>query len=167
MFMKIAALIATLLIGSSTLALAQPGIEPGLGYGRGHGPVVTTKADNCPPAPTPAPVVYQPIRYQPARPNWTALTQPERMVAGQIVHVGKAKGQLNTLELKAVAGQSFVKTISIGFAGGGSQVVQLNRILDLRNPTITIDLAGTNRVIKNIEVYGSGKTHSAYQMFAV
>ncbi len=160
--MKIAALIATLLIGSSSLALAQPITE------YGHGPVVVTQQpENCnPPAPVvqvQAPVYKTSIYRRP----WVQLMQPERMVAGQVIHVGAAKGQLNRLELKAVAGTSFVKEISIGFAGGGSQLVKLNQALDRNNPTISIDLAGTNRVIKHIEVYGSGNARSAYQMLAV
>ena len=161
--MKIAAVIASLIIGSSSLALAQPGNVYGAPANVYGAQQATEPCITPAPAPAPAPVV-QPVVYLPQHHSWTALSQPMRLVNGQRIKVGAKEGQFNRVELKATRGTSFVSTVAIEFSGGGMQTVQLNQNL---SSSLQINLDGTNRSIKNITVYGASKGRSAYQVLAV
>ncbi|MEO8706865.1 MAG: hypothetical protein ABI867_42960 [Kofleriaceae bacterium] len=129
------------------------------------------------------PVAYAPIRITNTRigtyseyigpvgskQGWglIALTQPTRIDnSREDFTIGGDKGAFNTLQLRATAGSSYIRKVSIEFADNARQYIEVNRALDGRNPTLSLDLAGNNRQIKRIFVYGTTANASAYQLFA-
>jgi len=103
--------------------------------------------------------------------SWLNLTEPTRIDSGrEFIKVGADKGLFQTLQLQNLGARSSTITqVAIEFADGLSrtQVVKLdNRKLDMRHPTITIDLTGNFRQIKRIVVYGSTERGAAYKILA-
>ncbi len=102
--------------------------------------------------------------------SWLNLTEPTRIDSGrEFIKVGANKGLFQTLQLQNLgARSSTIYQVGIEFADGMSrtQVVKLNTKLDMRHPTITIDLTGNFRQIKRIIVYGSTERGAAYKILA-
>jgi hypothetical protein len=99
--------------------------------------------------------------------GWVALTAPTRIDRGrELIHIGAQAGRFNTLKLEVTRGSSFINQVGIVFADGSHQTVKLDERLTSWNPSITIDLAGRNRAIAGIWVYGSTNARSAYQVLA-
>jgi hypothetical protein len=68
--------------------------------------------------------------------------------------------------VQAVQGSSYITVLGVQFTDGKWQAVTLNRSVDPRHPTLTIDLDGHDRQINRIVVYGSTSAHGSYQILA-
>jgi hypothetical protein len=101
----------------------------------------------------------------PRGPALAALTEPTRIDRGA-EHFVVRQGGFNTIQLRNVAGSSFIRQVTIEFMDGSAQIVNPQQSLDRRSSSITIDVKGENRSVKRILVYGSTANNSAYQLFA-
>jgi len=176
--MNMKAIIASLVVGSSSVAMAAPAVTFSA-PGRYDSAVVRDHADldeDCDPAvttlPAPAPVyhalVYQDPVYRQARYDrpWFWRSQAQRPVllasgmsfANQgraFITVGDEAGRFGSLQISAAGGRTFIKQVYVQFDNGQEQVIRdLNRTL-VGNQTVTLDLDGHRRGIRRIVVYGA------------
>jgi hypothetical protein len=159
--MNLKTILVSLVLGSSSIALAAPA-----------------------PAPTSATVVvrdhaagteYTVADAQAARPNaidykdgqsWRGMPKPPvyrpvtlasgmRLTSGRAsIAVGSQAGKFDTLQLTASAGKTFIKQVVVQFNNGQNQVVGLGKTID-GNDALTIDLTGNHREIRKIVVTGN------------
>ena len=175
--MNIKTIIASLVLASSSAAMAAPGVtvsataELHVGtpikvtHGERHvvrGTVysppiyVDRRHDND------VPVVYSPPIWRPG--TWAkppvfrsvmladdlAFTNEGR----RFITVGAQAGTFGKLEIKGSYGRTFIKQVYVQFDNGQEQVVrELDRTLG-SNECLTVDLDGNRRAIKRIVVYG-------------
>ena len=170
--MNIKAIIASLVLGSSSLAVAAPAVT----VVRDHRveasvaikPVYTPVAQPVYTAPV-RPVYTQPARpvyappAQPAYHTGWRRPQPVTLASGlrfgnfdrTAITVGTQAGQFGSLQISATGGSNVIKLINIVFADGTHQTVRnVNRTLT-GNQSMTLDLDGDRRAIHDITVYGS------------
>jgi hypothetical protein len=189
--MNIKAIIATLVLGSSSVALAAPGVRDHRGIDENcETPVASQPVYNQPAYGQPAygqpvynqpaygqpvygqPVygqpVAQPVYAQPAQPiyqpGWQPGWQPRAVTLASglgfgnfdrtAITVGRQAGQFDALQITGTGGRSTIKLINIVFADGTHQTVRnVNQTL-VGNQSMTIDLAGDHRAIRDITIYG-------------
>jgi len=179
--MNIKAIIASLVLGSSSLAVAAPAVtvvrdhrDPveapvaAQVYVRPAQPVYTPAQ----PVYTPAQPVYtrpavQPVAYpRPAAqdPRWRAPVayRPVTLASGlrfanldrATINVGRQAGLFGSLQISATSGSNLIKLVNIVFADGSHQTVRnVDRTL-IGNQSMTLDLDGDRRAIRSITVYG-------------
>jgi hypothetical protein len=153
--MNIKAIIASLVLGSSSIAMASPSAY-GTTVVRDHRidnnhtpivqPVVTTtyrdgwRGERMPP-------VYRPV-----------LLASGMHFAGDgrtFITVGPQAGRFDTLQISADGGRALIKQVYVQFDNGQEQIVRdLDRTL-LGNQSLTLDLDGNHRAIRRIVVYGN------------
>lgn len=152
--MKINALITTLILGTSSLALAAPTV-------RDHRTL-----------PAPAPVVqaragfawHKPI----ARP---LLLANNTHVAGRsVISVAPGTRAFTRLELKGNSGRTNIDRVLITFGNGQTQIInlagKLNGVVNA-GKSVTIDLAGNARFIKTITLVGKSGRRASIDVLAV
>ena len=168
--MNIKAIIASLVLGSSSLAVAAPAVT----VVRDHQVTVqapVTARVYVRPAPvfTPAqpvytrpvaqnpgwwrtPVAYRPVAYRPVTlASGLRFANLDRAT----INVGRQAGLFGSLQISATSGSNLIKLINIEFADGSHQTVRnVNRTL-VGNQSMTLDLDGDRRAIRSITVYGS------------
>ena len=172
--MNLKALITTLVLGSSSVAMAHPVPAPIV---REHRAPIADDYWTVPANPAP---VYQPMHrpmppqpapvYEPAfhRSSWVTLASVNRIVDGRMsFRVGPAGERFSTLMLQNQAGKALISRVLIQFANGRTQVVEVNQYLNAANPTITIDLEGRARKIAKVTVIGRNARQSAYRVLAI
>jgi hypothetical protein len=162
--MKIKAIIASLVLGSSSLAMASPAAM----VIRDHRPVV---ADDCAPAAPAQPVYSQPAYSQPVytqpivqpvawhQPAYRSVTLASGLrFANQgraFINVGSQAGRFGALQISAASGRTMIKDVVVQFADGQRQIVRnLNRTL-VGNERLDLDLDGGRRAIRQIIVTGT------------
>ena len=173
--MNIKAILASLILGSSSIAMASP-TAPGVtvtsvSYGdttiRDHrtAPPVSYDDDGAYRAPIAQPVA-QPIyyrtdnafngRWMPPVYRPVTLAADLRLAANgrKEIWVGPQAGAFTTLKLDATGGRSSIGQVMIQFANGQKQILGLNRTLT-GNECVTIDLDGGRRQITRVIVYGA------------
>ena len=181
--MNMKAILASLILGSSSIALASPA-APGVtvssvSYGT---PNVTVRDHRLDSAPYQSPAysnwndddAYRaPIAQPVARPiywrtGWhgqpmPAVYRPVTLAAGlrlpansqTEIKVGGQQGAFTTLKLEATGGRSFIRQVYIMFENGQEQILRnVNRTLT-GNDCFTIDLDGGRRQINRVIVYGA------------
>jgi hypothetical protein len=178
--MNIKAILASLILGSSSIAMAGPAYPaaPGVtvssvSYGdatirdhRAPAPVQTVNCDDdgayrapiAQPAPNP---IYWRTGYNG---RWMPpVERPVTLAAGlrlapnsqTEIKVGAQAGAFTTLKLDATGGRSFIRQVYIQFENGQEQIVRnLNRTLT-GNECLTLDLDGGRRQIHRVIVYGA------------
>lgn len=184
---KIKAALVTVLLGSSTAAMAAPGIsftagaQVSLGASVSvSGPIVRDHRSE--PAPMPAPVyqapapvftpaVYQqPAYQQPVNEltSWISLGSPMSLLRGRDVIRPNLAPNITQIRLQASSGMSYIQTVQVRFKDGSIQNVNLNQWLTTRAPMAQFDLTSNCRAgIDTITVIGSAQGRNAsYQMFA-
>jgi hypothetical protein len=173
--MTIKSLIATLILGSSSLAMAQP-------YGSGRVMRDHRSADNRDDE-RDASVYTGPIRTRPVvpendttwyggrrtyRPTWVSLTEPTRIERGrERIFVGAQAGRFTQLRLQASAGTTYLERVVVKFNDGTLQDVRLARVIDSRDPIAQFELDRDRRRIDRIVVYGDTAPGSSYQVFGI
>jgi hypothetical protein len=139
--MNLKTILVSLVLGSSSIALAAPAAPA---------PVAQPNAIYHPDA--------QGWRGIPSPPIYRSVTLASDMRLGfngrASIAVGGQAGRFNTLRLSAAAGKTFIKQVIVQFNNGQSQVVGLGKMLD-GHDTLTIDLAGNQRGIRQIVVTGN------------
>ena len=169
--MNLKTIFASLVLGSSSIALAAPGaaVQPSTTVVRDHvtGDEYTTtivrdhRDDDRAPAAAPNAIYYRdgqswrgvpkPLVYRPVTLASGLRLGPDGRAS---IAVGGQAGRFDTLQLSGSAGKTFIQRVTVQFNNGQSQVVGLRRTLD-GDDTLTIDLAGNHREIRRIVVTGN------------
>ena len=158
-------LAAALVIGSSSLALAQPAAQGGVTV-QGSVDIRDHRAPvYYPPAPAPV-VVAQADFHRPLPP-----IRPQMMLANdtKIARFGRdtltfaRPMKLQSIKLQGETGRTTVSQVAIKFANGRTQLVQENKLLT-KDGCIDIDLAGNVRNVTGIVVYGSSGARASFDV---
>jgi hypothetical protein len=176
--MNLKAIIASLVLGSSSLAAASPAITFSASAHGSYRPTVgpTVVRDHLDPDCDPATglpyakPIAQPVDYRqggvwrgrggrwqsPAyRPVLLASNMHFANDGRTFIKVGPQQGRFGTLQISAARGRTFIKQVYVEFENGQSQVIRnLDRTL-VGNQALTLDLDGNRRNITRIVVYGS------------
>ena len=183
--MNLKAIFASLILGSSSIAMASPA-APGVtvssvSYGSPNVTVRDHRFDSAPyqsPASTfdrdddgayRAPIaqpVAQPIywRNNAFNGHWMPpVYRPVTLAAGlrlpansqTEIKVGGQQGAFTTLKLEATGGRSFVRQVYIMFENGQEQILRNVNATLTGNDCFTIDLDGGRRQINRVIVYGA------------
>lgn len=175
--MNLKAIIASLVLGSSSAAMAAPTVTFTARGSIGNTSYGTTVVRNRPaPAPTvidpncdpvAAPVV-QPISYgdnsfwrgghwlPPVyRPVTLASSMHFNSDGRTFITVGAQQGRFETLQISGASGRTLIKQVYVQFDNGQEQVIRnLDRTL-YANQSLSLDLDGNRRGIARIVVYGN------------
>jgi hypothetical protein len=167
--MNIKAIIASLVLGSSSIAMAAPGVTvSATARGEYGNPVVR---DHHVDDDRDRPVVIQPApdpTYH--RVGWNGgghklppVYRPVTLASGlrfanngrTFIAVGSQAGQFGALQISAAGGRTYIKQVTVQFGNGQQQVIRdLDRTLS-GNESLTLDLDGGRRNISRIVVYGN------------
>jgi hypothetical protein len=165
--MKIKALITTLVLGSSSLALAAPAY---------NGPAVRDHRTLPAPRPAPLPAPTAQARFNfgfawhrpVARP--LLLANNTRVAGMEDISVAQGRRAFTKLELKANSGRTNLELVVIRFANGQSQTVNLrgnqNGVIKA-GKSVTIDLAGNARYIQSIKLIGKSGRRASIDVLAL
>jgi hypothetical protein len=159
--MNLKAIIASLVLGSSSLAMASPDVTISASAKASYGTPVRGRIE---PAPQPIfardglwrgdrrlPPVYRPVVL--------ASNMHFANDGRTFIKVGPQQGRFGTLQISAARGRTFIKQVYVEFENGQSQVIRnLDRTL-VGNQALTLDLDGNRRNITRIVVYGSDMFH--------
>ena len=140
---KIAALVTTLILGASTVALAAPNDS----YARDRRAPYT--------------------QFRPQMPSWTLLSSNSSLARGKDRIEVSSTARFSKLKLEASRGSMFIDKVVITFANGQRQVVNLDKTIGARTGATTIDLEGRSRQISKIVVSGKGGFRAGYSLAAV
>lgn len=148
--MTIKALVATLVLGSSSIALAAPGA-----------PVVRDHRTHT--------VRYQqPVTIAPQPVTWVTLASDQRVFGRTVIEVAPSARPFTKLSLRAEDGRTRIQTVTIVFGNGAKQTVTLDTRLSRATPSVQIDLAGNTRRIDQIIVTGrSNGRHTGFDVLAI
>jgi hypothetical protein len=162
-------LAAALVIGSSSLALAQPAAQGGV--------TVQSSADirdhRTPDyyRPAPAPVVVRPAPVVIVKPAPIIRPPMQRMLAndtkinwnGRDTLTFARPLALQSIKLTGETGKTTVSQVAIKFANGRTQLVQENQLLT-KNGCIDIDLNGNVRNVTGIVIYGQSGARASFDV---
>lgn len=144
---KIKALITTLVLGSSSVAMASPsfslsaGAEWSFGNRTSRGPVIRD---------------HRTI-------TWTALSQPLSAAYGRNTVRLTNPVAYSNLKLQATAGMSYVDNIVLEFGHGRRQVIEVDRWITTGSPAqINVN---NGRLITSVTINGSANRRASYQLF--
>jgi hypothetical protein len=151
--MNTKAIIASLVLGSSSVALAAPiatvsaavhdsyESPPIMGSGGWSGGGAWEGG-------RPLPAVYRPVTLA----SGMHFANDGRT----FITVGSRAGRFERLQINATGGRTFIKQVYVQFENGQEQVVRnLDRML-VGDQRLTLDLDGNRRAIRRIVVYGNG-----------
>lgn len=146
--MNIKALITTLVLGSSSVALAAPTI-------RDHR------------APVAAPVQAA-FWHRPApRPMYPVTLASSQNVKGrELIRVSSTQRAFTKLELRSKAGRTKLDKVMITFGNGRTQLIDCNAVIK-KGQTYSIDLKGNTRNIKSITLVGKSGRRALLDVLAV
>jgi hypothetical protein len=164
--MKIKALVTMLVLGSSSMALADS-------YGpavRDHRAPVTTL-----PAPVQAPVVQGKFqfglgRYRQQLLRPVLLANNTKISGWSTISVPTASRAFTKLELRANTGHTDIDRVMITFGNGQRQVVSLRGKADGKitaRKSLTIDLDGGARNVKSVMLIGTSGRRASIDVLAV
>jgi len=152
---KFHALITTLVLGSSSVALADTSFSFNASAQTSWGTPGATIRDH-----------RTTTSYQPApsmvRGTWISLAQP---LSGNAHLRLQSQAQINQLRIQSTSGSSYISTVTVRFADGSRQHVTLNRWIDARDPMLQFNLERSGRV-EQITIKSSGRyRNGSYQVF--
>jgi hypothetical protein len=175
--MNIKAIIASLVLGSSSVAMAAPAVSVSVNARAGYGTTVVRDhrviaADDC--APVAQPVYTRPVYTRPAAqpvyqspPIWRQppappVYRPVTLVSGAhfagdgrtfITNPDQSR-LFGSLQISAAGGRTFIQQVYVEFDNGQEQVVRnLNATLT-GSQSLTVDLDGNRRGVRRVVVYG-------------
>lgn len=160
--MSLKALITTLVIGSSSVALAAPTVRdhrttdysPTIDHRNAidiHASADIRFQQRQRPV-RPMPPVYTPPVY--VAPTWVTLANDMQVNGRTSIKVAPTERQFTKLELRAEQGNTSIDKVMIVFGNGRSQVVDLKTKLGKRDSRVSIDLNGNARSIERIVLVG-------------
>ncbi len=181
---KLKALIATLVLGSSSIAMAQPSFQPTSSrfdqrssrfdrsdrfdrydrsdrFDRDHRIDRDRRWDRDEQA---QPQLDGPRVY---RSTWVSLVQPMELSRGRDSFDINQRGTFTQLRLQTSAGASFIQRVIVHFEDGGRQVVELDRTVDPNNRMLQFLLDGNNRRIDGISIIGRSQRGAAIQVYGI
>ena len=153
--MTIKTLLASLILGSSTLAAAAPSVTFSASATTGTSYDTAIRDHRTP--------VVQPISAPAWQGQWkppvyrqVTLASNLRLATGRAaVSVGAQAGRFNTLQISASSGRSLIKQVYVQFDNGRWQVARnLDQTL-AGNQRLTVDLDGNHRAIRQVIVLGN------------
>lgn len=164
--MKIKALVTMLVLGTSSLALADH-VSPTV---RDH------RTAPARPAPIPAkPLIkpaYTPVQAKPVQPpgfGWTArpvlLANNTHLAGRALVQLPARTRPFTKLELRSNNGRTNIQSVQIVFGNGQRQVVKIGKAVTAKTP-LTIDLAGNARHIKSVTLIGNSLRRATIDVLA-
>ncbi len=173
--MQLKALIATLVLGSSSVALADTQIRDHRGYPNTvtttvvapapqSTPIVTAHADAFLDARlgfrrAPRPVVVAPV---PQPLTYVTLANNLELQGRALIKLQPTTRQFTKLELRADGnGRTMIDKVVILFGNGRSQTIELDAKLGKKQPAIAIDLKGETRTIERVVVVGNSNGRRA------
>ncbi len=167
--MNIKAIIGSLVLGSSSVAMASPSVTFSASAQDSHGAAVVLDARTRAPQPT-QPVYYRDRdRDRDGNGGWNGgwnagrTYRPVILASGlhfgndgrKFITVGSQAGRFQTLKISASAGRTFIQQVYVQFDNGQEQVIRnVDRTL-FGNQSLTVDLDGGRRAIKRIVVYSN------------
>ena len=160
-------LAAALVIGSSSLALAQPAAQGGVTV-QGSVDIRDHRAPEYYP-PAPAPVVVAQTDFHrplpPVRPPQMKMLANDTKIArfGRDTLTFARPMRLQSIKLQGETGRTTVSQVAIKFANGRQQIVQENQLLT-KGGCIDIDLAGNVRNVTGIVIYGSSGARASFDV---
>ena len=102
------------------------------------------------------------------RPAWVALSGATRLQRGRdVIPVGVHQGRFTQLRFQATEGVSAIDRVLIRFGDGHWQVADLGKQLDAGNPIVEVQLDGIRRNIDQIIVIGSSGRRGSFQVFGI
>jgi hypothetical protein len=168
---KLSSLITTLVLGSSTAAMASStagshGGHTTVRYGErfvhsaGAGRAVDQRwsgsrdlrGDGGPP------------RY---RPTWVELGAPIQLADGRDSIAVGDRGTFTQLRLQMATGASRLDRVVICFADGSQQVVDVDRVLDRQRSMFEIQLDGNNRRIDRVIIDGGSSRRGELLVYGI
>lgn len=169
--MKIKALVTMLVLGSSSLALADHA-SPNV---RDHRSAKVFPAP-IQAKPLPAPAYAKPLpapgHIKPIQQfgfSWTArpvlLANNTHLTGRALVQVPARTRPFTKLELRANNGRTNIGSALIVYGNGQRQVVQLGKVVNAKKP-LTIDLAGNARHIKSVTLFGNSLRRATIDVLA-
>ena len=149
------AIIATLVLGASGAAVADPG------------PGITIRGEARWGQPQPV-QTYQRDRAHWRNNTWVALTSPLYLDRGRTVIDVNQRRPFQQLRLQQTTrGMTMVDRVIVRFENGERQVINVNQRLSTRNPMVNIDLDGRQRRVDRIIVMGDSRRGGAIQVFGI
>lgn len=156
--MNMKAIIASLVLGSSSVAMAAPAVTfSASAQGRYGDTVVRDHAPAYAQASYNRPWFW---RSQGQRPVTLASGMSFANQGRAFITVGDEAGRFGALQISAAGGRTFIKQVYVQFENGQEQVIRdLNRTL-VGGESVTLDLDGNRRGIRRIVVYGADGNRS-------
>ena len=154
--MNIKAIVASLVLGSSSVAMAAPAVTFSGSASASYGSTVVREHRV---------VDRQPVYTQTERPwFWRSQVQRPVLLASGISFANQGRAfitvsdqarRFGSLQISAAGGRTFIKQVYVQFDNGQEQVIRdLNRTL-VGGESVTLDLDGSRRGIRRIVVYGA------------
>lgn len=175
---KLNALIATVVLGASSVAMAQPGgsfhdssrpvvVNPptaqGFDWRSDQGSDQRVDRDRRRDR-RDDDRQDRPRQY---RASWVSLAEPMQLTRGRDRIDVAQRGTLTQLRIQTVAGASYIQRVIVRFKDGSRQVVEINRTVDLNNRMLQFTLDGNNRRVDSIAVIGRSPRNAAIQVFGI
>ena len=136
MFLK-KAIIAALLLGSSTIAAADP-----------------------------APPAFSWLRHVVEAPKPPTMLASSRLNGRETIKVNDYLRAFDKLELRAKSGRTDLDKIVITFGNGKTQTIKCNRVLQ-NNQSFSVDLRGDQRNLKKIVLVGKSGRRASLDVLAL
>lgn len=171
---KLKALIATLVLGSSSIAMAQPSFRDTSSsydrserfdrsdrFGRDQRIDRDRRWDRDEQT---QPQFGGPRVY---RTSWVSLAEPMQLSHRRDAIDVNQRGTFTQLRLQTAAGTSFIQRVIVHFHDGGRQVVEINRTVDPTHRMLQFLLDGNNRRVDGISIVGRSQRGAAIQVFGI
>lgn len=152
---KLTALITTLVLGASSVAMARPARLIDNGWRERQELRIDRERER-----------FSGQRHY--RPTWVALSGATRITAGRdVIPVGAQQGRFTQLRFQTTEGASLIDRVLIRFSDGRWQSTDVGRQIDPRNPMVEVVLDGDRKKIDQIIVLGAGGRRASYQVFGI
>ncbi len=172
--MQIKALIATLVLGSSSVALAAPEVRDH----RTHTTVVAPApvAPIAQPSVTVTPARFDRTQVKPVPPSWrrppvktwTTLANDAKIDGRMVIDLGAYNRQFSRLALRSDGkGKTKIDRVMIIFGNGQRQTVELDAKLNKSSNNVSIDLKGDTRNIDKIVLVGKSNRNASLDVYAL
>ncbi len=151
---KLTSLLTTIVLGTSSLAMARPAQLPHHESWRERQEMRIEREQ-----------ASGQRRY---RPTWVALSGSTQLFRGRdVIRVGAQQGRFTQLRFQTTEGTSAIDRVLIRFSDGRWQVADLETRLSPEHPMVQVPLEGNQRTIDQIIVLGAGSRRSSYQVFGI
>jgi hypothetical protein len=153
---KLTALITTVVLGASSVAMARPAQLLDNGWRERQDLRMDRERE---------PQFSGQRTY---RPTWVALSGATRIAGGRdVIPVGSQKGRFTQLRFQTTEGASLIDRVLIRFSDGRWQATDVNKQIDTGHPMVEVVLDGDRKKIDQIIVIGAANRRASYQVFGI